>query len=212
MRLRDFVDVIRRREGATSTSFSIHPHRLLGSGSTRDAPAFVPGQTYFEIRSSQMYLQYDREWWRTFNPLGSFLAEFLFAGAQRTVPFVVGPELLEGAFHVKDGSRIEYQNIRVAGPYPYVGDELQLFAGLFRVETSNWANRALSLLETVAKAFDVTKLTSYITIAGPLVDGIQGLLGMEGVELRMGVDRAYTQPPDGAGPSALPREALQPAF
>ena len=159
-----------------------------------------------------MYLQYDREWWRTFIPLGSLMTEFIFAGRLRTVPFVVGPELLEAAPHVTKDSRVEYQNIRVAGPYPYAGDQLQLFAGLFRVETGNWAKRALSMLEALAKAFDTTKLTSYVNIAAPLMDSLQGMLGMQEVELRLGIERAYTQPPDQHPSGALPREMLQPTF
>ena len=159
-----------------------------------------------------MYLQYDREWWRTFVPLSSIMTEFIFAGRLRTVPFVVGPGLLEAAPHVTKDSHVEYQNIRVAGPYPYAGDQLQLFAGLFRVETGNWATLALSLLEALAKAFDPTKLTSYLNIAAPLTDSLQGILGMQEVESRLGIERAYTQPTDEEPFGVLPREALRPTF
>jgi hypothetical protein len=212
MTLRDFAEAIRWGQASTSAGFSIDPDRILGSGSNRDAGAFLPGKTYFEIRLSQMYLQYDREWWRTFIPLGSILTEFIFAGRLRTVPFVVGPDLLEIAPHITKDSRVEYQNIRVAGPYPYAGDQLQLFAGLFRVETGNWAKRALSMLEALAKAFDTTKLTSYVNIAAPLTDSLQGILGMQEVELRLGIERAYAQPTDQNTSGVLPRETLQPTF
>jgi hypothetical protein len=211
MALRAILETIRRRQASPTTSFPIEPSHVLG-GSSGDASAFTPGQTYLELRCRQMFLQYEREGWREFNPLGSFLVEFLFAGAKHTVPFVLGPERLEGAPKVKDDTRIEYQNIRVAGPFPYAGDDLRLFAGLFRMETGNWAKQALSLLETVAKAFDATKLTSYLNIATPLVNGLQGLLGMDEVELRMGVDRAYTEPPKDAVPDARSHGALRPAF
>ena len=82
----------------------------------------------------------------------------------------------------------------MAGPFPYEGGDLKLFAGLFRVVEKDWAKGALGLLETVAKAFDATRLTSMISIADPLVSGVESLLGMTEVQMRVGLQRSYSQP------------------
>jgi hypothetical protein len=152
----------------------------------------VAGANYFELRLSQMHLLDRREYWREFIPVASFATEFLFAGERRIVPFVVGPQLLAQVEHVRSGDSVEYLNRRIAGPYPYAGDDVNVFSGLFRVAASNWAKQSLSLVENVAKAFDVSKLTAYLDLAAPLVDGLEGLLAMDDVEPRLSIDRSYT--------------------
>ena len=71
---------------------------------------------------------------------------------------------------------------------PYEEDGLQLFYALFRLEADNWAVQTLSLLETVAKTFDASKVTCYLDVATPLVKG------MEGIEMRMAMQQVYEQP------------------
>ncbi|HEX6209072.1 MAG TPA: hypothetical protein VF058_12040, partial [Actinomycetota bacterium] len=194
---------IRGAKSVSHASFIIPPDRAIGETTHLDRP-FVPEETYLEIRLSQMYLRNEREYFREFSPLASLMTELLYAGGRRTVPVVVGPSLLSEAEPVPSGDGVEFFNTRVAGPYPYAGDDVDLFAGLFRAEVDNWAERALSLLETVAKALDLTKLSSFVNVSQPLVDGVEGLLRMEEMELRLGVDRSYRTPSEsGQGSNTL---------
>jgi hypothetical protein len=140
------------------------------------------------------------------------MSEFIFDGQRHTVPIVVGPDRLAGAQAVTKGDQVEYLNTRVAGPYPYQGDDITLFAGLFRVTVNNWAKRTLSLMETVAEAFDATKLTSYLNIAGPLLSGLEGFLGMQEVEMRLGRQKAYMQAAANSTADDTSSDALQPSF
>lgn len=211
--LKDFVDGILRKKNVRTAAFRIDPDRVLDGVDGNDAERFVKEQTYFEIRLSQMYLRDAREYWREFVPLGSILTEFLYDGERRVVPTVVGPALLKAVAEAKEDDRVEYLNTRVAGPYPYEGDDLTLFVGLFRIETTNWAAAALSMLETVAKVFDTTKLSASISVAGPLVEGVEGLLGMDEVEMRMGKRHAYESAADGGAVGAqVPETLLAPAY
>jgi hypothetical protein len=211
MPLRNLMDTILRRRTAPYADFSIGSERVLDPLTSGEATGFVPEETYFEIRLSQMYLNHEREYWREFLPLASLMAEFQFAGERRTVPMVIGPELLEGGSQLAKSGRVEFLNIRAAGPYPYMGDDVEFFFGLFRMATNNWAKRVLSLLESVTKAFDVSKLSSFVNVAGPLVDGVQGLLGMSEVEMRMAVYRHLATPPD-LPPDRLPDTAMRRGF
>ncbi len=155
---------------------------------------FVPDATYVEIRLMQMLLRDKRVLWREFIPLGSLVTELQFAGKRQVVPFLVGPDLLVDAPQRSSGEFVEFADKRVAGPFPYRGDDLVLFASLFRFETRDWAKQALSMLASVAKAFDASKLTTYVDIADPLSAGLRGLLGMEDVEARLGIMASYSTP------------------
>lgn len=188
------IDRIIRRQNSSPAAFTIADDHLL-DGWEEGVERFLQShESYFEIRLKQMYLRNQREYWRNFLPLSAFVTGFLHNGQQRDLPFIIGPERLGERAASLGGDAIEYRNLRVAGPFPYEGDDLRLFTALSRLETNNWAEQALSLLETVAKAFDASKITRYLEIAAPLVKGVQGFLGMQSVELRMGMEQTYQQP------------------
>lgn len=213
MALSDFFNTITREKTFTTTAFRIAPDRILRTDTSRETKQFIPRATYFELRLTQMFIQFQREYWRDFIPMASMMTEFIFAGQRQVIPFIVGPERLASAQQVARGDQVEYYNTRVAGPYPYQGDDVSLFAGLFRVEVNNWARRTLSLFETVAEAFDPTRLSSYLNIARPLLTGLEGFLGMKEVEMRLGRQKAYMQ----QGSATMPADdtssdLLQPAF
>ena len=108
---------------------------------------------------------------------------------------MVGPDILKGLSQIKGHENIRYKNTRVAGPAPYKGDQLALFIGLFRLKSKDWAKEALGLLETVAKAFDSSKLSSYLSISNPLMDGIESFLGMgDQMQFRLGFRNEYEDP------------------
>jgi hypothetical protein len=214
MALQDLWANLSREKSFTTAAFRIPVERVVNTDMGRESQKFIPRATYFEIRLSQMFIQYSREYWREFLPLASMMSEFIFDGQRHTVPIVVGPDRLAGAQAVTKGDQVEYLNTRVAGPYPYQGDDITLFAGLFRVEINNWAKRTLSLMETVADAFDATKLTSYLSIARPLLTGLESFLGMKEVEMRLGRQKAYMQQAPGSAAPAddSSSDVLQPSY
>jgi hypothetical protein len=63
------------------------------------------------------------------------------------------------------------------------------------MKTKDWALQAVSLLETVAKSFDSTKLSNYVNIAKPLTTGIENFLGMgENMQIRIGHRMEFSDP------------------
>jgi hypothetical protein len=211
MRLRNLFESVMRTPSTGVAGFRLPDGCVLDLDDAGRTVEFVPEQTYFEVRLSQLHLQYEREYWRQFIPLASFMTQFLYAGQRRTVPFVVGPELVAGVPQLDKRDPVEFRNVRVAGPCPYAGDDLELFAGLFRVVTSDWAKPVLSLLESVAKAFDLSKLSSFVSVTDPLVDGIEGLLGMREMEPRMAMYQQLVTP----SPEVVqrqPGQVLKPGF
>ena len=198
MGLREFFQAVRHSPNVTWASFRIDPEHVLDEvGLAPETDRFVAERTYLELRLLQMHLRDRRDYWQDFRPLGSFAVELLYDGSRRSVPIVVGPDLLEKCTTVggkTDG--VEYTNIRLAGPYPYVGDDVELFAGLYRLEAGNWAKSALSLLEVIGQVFDPTRLSTFVSVSAPLVDTVQRFLGMSEVEARLVTLRQFSQPPD----------------
>ena len=201
----NFIDRVIRQQSNPPATFTITEDNLLDGWEEGVERFFQPQASYFEIRLKQMYLRNQREYWREFRPFSTFVTAFVHGGGRREVPFVVGPELLGAQTTAVGGDAVEYRNLRIAGPFPYEGDDLQLFSALSRMTAKNWAVQSLSLLETVAKAFDVSKITRYLEIAAPLVKGIESFLSMADVELRMGMQQVYQQPVGRGGlrPNAL---------
>lgn len=189
-----YVDRLIRQQSSPPAAFTIADDHLLDGWEAGVERFLQPQESYFEIRLKQMYLQNQREYWREFHPFSTFVTGFVHGGKVRELPFVVGPERLKEQAAALGGDAVEYRNLRLAGPFPYEGDDIQLFVALSRLKDSDWAVKALSLLETVAKAFDPSKVTQYLNIAAPLVKGIEGFLGMQDVELRMGMQQVYEQP------------------
>jgi hypothetical protein len=194
MDLLDALDKVVRGRSEPRASFAIAPQRVLDEQVEGEESFLKPQASYFEIRLKQMHLRDQREYWRTFRPFTTVVSSFLHAGKTEEVPFVVGPEMLGEAVKLQDGDRVDYLNTRVAGPFPYEGDDLRLFVGLARMAVNDWAQQALAILETFAKAFDPSKLSVYLDVAGPLVSGVESFLGMQDVELRLGMVRDYQEP------------------
>ncbi len=147
---------------------------------------FTPGGSYFQVRLSEMFLKDRREYWQGYVPLGIVVSDFIYDGERRTIPFVVGNQVLKGIEKYIDKEYVEYLNTRIVGPVPYMGDGIALFVGLFRTQVTNLAEKLFNVVETLLGAFDATQLSKYLDIAKPLSKGLSDLLGMQEVELRVG--------------------------
>lgn len=192
-RTSDFWDRLVHTPSVTLPSFQIPKERIVDF--ELDATPFKANEAYFEIRIAEQFLKDKREYWNEYNPLTVVLTEFIYNKKRDSFPFVVGPSLLNGIGQLEGNERIRYKNVRVVGPTPYIGDDITLFLGLFRVKTKDWAKQALGLLETVAGVFDSTKLTSYVNISGPLTDGIESFFDMgDQMQFRLGQRNSYADP------------------
>lgn len=151
---------------------------------------FEPDASYFRIRLKQFYLKNSRELWKSYYPLASTLTQCIYANHWEEIPFVVGPELLKSA-GIDDV--INFQNIAVAGPTPYLGGDVSLFLGLMRIERDEWAQRLISLLEAISSTLVLPQLSVCLNIARPLTNGLEGLLGL-GQRVYPGESYTYSQP------------------
>lgn len=151
-----------------------------------------PGSTYVEVRIKELFLQNRRIFHQEFNPLGLAHTRLIFNGDWQDVPYIIGPGLLGEVQQIEAGDQITFLNLRVAGPYPYAGDNLDLFIGLLRVTTKDWAKGMISLAEQVVRSFPLGVLSAYSAIIQPVLSGVQNILAMrDEAELRLGQYISY---------------------
>jgi hypothetical protein len=77
-------------------------------------------ESYSEVVVKEMYLVFDREWFKVYQPVVLVSSTFIYDKGIKEVPFVVGPSQLGKSIEAPRGLLIK--NARVAGPYPYRGD------------------------------------------------------------------------------------------
>jgi hypothetical protein len=160
--------------------------RIDGEDEEQKSNIFQPDESYFVIRVAEMFVRDRRQFTRTFIPLAVAVTEFLYAGKQEIVPFVVGKEILKSIDQYVSGNKVEYRNTSVAGPIPYMGGNFGLFIGLYRTEVSDLSRKLFGLLGGILSRFDATGLSRYLDLAEPLGAGLRDLLGMKEVEFRLG--------------------------
>ncbi len=182
---------IRRDESVNYPTFQIKAGNILDKNDNV-GKLIIPQGNYFSISLTEQFLKYKREYWNEYIPMTLFFAEFIYGGKRQDFPFVVGPELLKKIEQMEGNESVRYKNTRVIGPTPYNGDNVALFTALFRIKTKDWAAQAINLLETVANSFDASKLTNYLSIAEPLLTGIEGFFNMgKQIQFRLGQRDEY---------------------
>lgn len=150
-------------------------------GLDADKP-FERNAVYFQVRVNEMYLTRSREWFSTYDPMVFVISEFIYDKSMESVPFVVGPSLVE-KFGQQTPQGMVFTNTRVAGLHPYRGGRLTLSVMLSRVERDNFAKNMLGVVESIAGAIDFsTALSSYVKVAEALVDGVNSLLNIGGTQ------------------------------
>jgi hypothetical protein len=153
--------------------------------------SFVVDESYFRISLSEMFLKDRREYWNQYLPFAVLVGEFSYDNTWHSIPIFIGKDLLKSIEKYIEGEYVEYRNATVLGPLPYMGGGLSLFLGLCRVRSSDLAEGMLTIVGDVAHTFDVVGLTRYLDIAAPLARGIEKMMGMRDVELRLGVRRVF---------------------
>lgn len=184
MPLKTLVEWLKSRPAIAAPTWRVPPQRVFES-TTSGLEAFPPRECYLEVRLAQLHLRDRREWWREFVPMTTVVTEFQHQGGRISVPIVQGPSTYKDKF-AGDGP-VDVYNTRVAGPVPYAGDDVGLFVGLSRTVRVDWAERAFELLEAIAKQLDVTRISSFVSVAAPVAEGVERLLGMEKTESRLAI-------------------------
>ncbi len=184
-KLRESVDAILSQAAERKFYARIDDDHIVGEEMPKEV--FVADEGYFQIRLAEMFIYNHREYWRTFLPFVLMVCEFVFDGAERTVPVFAGNELLKSIETYIKGEAVEYRNSTLIGPTPYSGGKLGLFVGLFRTKSEDIASNLINLVNEISHVFPIGELSQYLSILAPLGHGINSVLGINDVEMRVGV-------------------------
>jgi hypothetical protein len=139
--------------------------------------------------------------WREFQPFLTVVTDFIQRGEQRSLPALLGAgELSKSQALVEKDDSIEFRNIRVAGPVPYEGDNVNLLVALFRTETANWLARTLDAVGSIATAVGASSLIAAKPVADSIVSSFTQFLDEKSLELRCGQYRGWSRAEDGENP------------
>lgn len=155
------------------------PLSRVNGGQASTSP-FQADLQYFQIRINEMYLTFGRRWFSDFDPMVFIVTEFTYDKKTESVPFVVGPQLLQ-QYQQKAAvpSGMIFRNTRVAGIHPYRGGRVSVALVLCSVKRTDHAKDVLDLIETSAGALDFsTALSFYLRTARVVIDGVSRLAGM----------------------------------
>jgi hypothetical protein len=173
-RFQKIWDSLSKSQMQVPSRIEIRSDHIHNNGQVATDP-FEPGEHYFEVSINEMYLTYDREWFRVFDPMVFVVSEFTYDKKIETVPFIVGPSLMQQFKHELPAGMI-FSNTRVAGPYPYRGGRLVLSVILYKITRKNYIQQILGLVENTAAALSFSSLISgYLKVASVIVDGVETL-------------------------------------
>lgn len=199
MGLKKIIDYMREHPSQRKFCRWIPPERVLGQDVA--AGPFVEGKHYLEIELAEMFLRNRRVGTQEFVPLNIFVAEFLYGNQTCSLPVFIGHQLLRDIETYLGKEEIEFSNLPVLGPVPFVGGNVSLFTGLFKVQVDDLAKRFLNFLGQISGIFETTTPLKYLGLAESMLDGLSGLLGGKDVSPVLG--RMQTLSPDISRPNAL---------
>lgn len=144
-------------------------------------------QHYFQIRINELFLKNKRNWYREYAPMVFVVSEFTYDGKEETVPFVVGPQIMD-KFGQNLPDDMVFLNTRVAGLHPFKGGQITLSVILYEYKVGDYSEKILRTLESTANIFSfATAFNTYIKIADVLFDGMESLLGLQDVNPLIGL-------------------------
>ncbi|MDB5378378.1 MAG: hypothetical protein JWR00_2824 [Rubritepida sp.] len=159
------------------TVATLPPGQCLPPGS---ADAEIPRDAaYFTLRVNELHLAQGRELWATYDPMVMIASTFIHGTERITVPFVVGPSLLKEHATVGVPHGVLVQDTTVAGPYPNRGGSISIGIVLYRVKRDDYARKLLQVVEGVSAAIGPAADMAVLSkVGGPMIDGLEALLGL----------------------------------
>jgi hypothetical protein len=151
----------------------------------------LPQQHYFAIIVDELFLEHSRRWLSEYDPVVMAITEFVYGGKTVTLPFVVGPKLLNPhATTVPQG--MIFRNTRIAGIHPFRGGRVIPTVVLCRSRRLDYALQLVKLVETISTAVPFgAELSTYTKLAESLLDGMDALFGVGETEPLVGLRKEF---------------------
>jgi hypothetical protein len=151
---------------------------------------FVAGGSYFGVRLAGLNLARARRFATKILPLGVCLAEFGRPGAERSVPFSIGPDVIRQRLKSAgisdageaDKAWIELRDLTVLRPTPVRSGNLSLFVGLYAVPGDDLVKTLLNVMGDLGSSLGAAGLAPAVKTAEAVYGGFGALLGLDTLE------------------------------
>lgn len=136
-------------------------------------------QTYFSLSLSEMFLKERSRLGQDFSPKVFAITKFSYAApgedTKCEMPRVIGRDMLKDAGLDSGAGMTICENIPLAGPVPYCGDNIEVMLALFKTVNKDLIGDALSMVQNVTEELGPA-LGPYLKIASNVSKGVIGLL------------------------------------
>lgn len=150
---------------------------------------FEPGKSYFTVRLVELRLATAGRYLKDFLPICTCVLRFDQAGEKRTVPFVVGAELIRslvGNAPADAAKRISFNNLAVANNIPVPGDNVTMYITLCRIADNRIVQGLLELAAETASAVGGPTVAPLVKPVTDFAGGLMKIFSTDGVETRFG--------------------------
>lgn len=138
---------------------------------------------YLLVVLNQLFLADSRRWFTEIEPVVFASSEFIYNGAQRTDPVVIGPT---PDSNLPAGTVL--RNMSVFGPHPYGGGAFTFTFVLSRLPVGNVARDLLQVVTEVSTALTPTLgVSAYAGMGNVLVNGFERLMNLDGIKPVLGL-------------------------
>jgi len=164
---------IRARHTIVPRFAEIHARNVLTPLS--DVDPIIPQPHYFALVVDELFLANSRQWHREFDPVVFAITEFVHGSKQVTLPFVIGPKLLDdNSAAVPQG--MLYRRTRITGVHPFRGGRVVSTVVLCQVRRLDYSQQLLKLVESLSLAVPfAVELSTYARYASVLLEGVDAL-------------------------------------
>ncbi|QTA82864.1 Uncharacterized protein dnl_52490 [Desulfonema limicola] len=156
-----------------------------------DPAPFEPGQSYCRIWLVEMCLQKNMEFFKTRYPVVHSAIRFNHGDHEVAIPYIAGPGFLKELAQ-ENLDRIIQLNHALTPLFPFNHGTVELQAGLFSMEASDWINKFINTLGRFSKLLPVPELSSVMHLAAPVYSGIEDLMGISGSRLELGCRQTFS--------------------
>ena len=150
------------------------------------------GQHYFRLILAEMSLRRDREWFASWYPAVHSLVTFRFGDQKVEIPYIAGSLALKD-LNVTNLDRIIQLNHPLTSLVPFNGGDIDIFAGLLAMQGTNYLDRFINVLTNFSKLLTVPQLSAALSVASPLVHGVEELLGVNNGTLHLGFHQLFSK-------------------
>ncbi len=190
MALWDFLTELVHRDAQHLERIVVPPQNVV-AGDAGTAP-LKAGEGYFRLWVAEMFLQADREWFRTFYPVVQSLTTFQFGGGAKPVELaqVAGPGHLQKVDPANLDKVIQVDHV-LTPLVPFAGGTVQIEAGLLAMQTDDLLQRFLEVVGSFSVLLAVPQLSTALSVASTVSEGVEKLLGVGSNRLVLGYQQTF---------------------